>query len=356
MDSLEEIQNFLDVDARFDLKTAALQYVLGLTGTEAGRFLLLQRPCLLSSLISLAQDKSESIAKDACLAIVNISADEAGARALLSNHDSKGDGQDTDLYYSNVVVVMIKIIMDPDSSVADPGCMILSNLTRSSGSTERMIELIKKCGFTLDHIVSVFTNQQYNKKGATLHYLGSVFSNLSQSATFRSYLLDHERCVIQRLLPYTEYLPSHVRRGGIVGTLRNCCFDIENHDWLLSPEVDILPHLLLPLAGPEEFTDDEMDKLPLELQYLPEDKMREPDPDIRKMLLEALIQLCAKRSSRELIRDKNIYLILRELHKWETDRRVLLACENVIDILISMTMEFWKVNIRWMAQQEVGIT
>jgi hypothetical protein len=66
----------------------------------------------------------------------------------------------------------------------------------------------------------------------------------------------------------------------------------ENHDWLLSPEVDILPHLLLPLAGPEEFTDDEMDKLPLELQYLPEDKMREPDPDIRKMLLEALIQVC----------------------------------------------------------------
>lgn len=65
----------------------------------------------------------------------------------------------------------------------------------------------------------------------------------------------------------------------------------ENHDWLLSPEVDILPHLLLPLAGPEEFTDDEMDKLPLELQYLPEDKVREPDPDIRKMLLEALAQV-----------------------------------------------------------------
>jgi hypothetical protein len=66
----------------------------------------------------------------------------------------------------------------------------------------------------------------------------------------------------------------------------------ESHDWLLSPEVDILPHLLLPLAGPEEFTDDEMDKLPPELQYLPEDKIREPDPDIRKMLLEALIQAC----------------------------------------------------------------
>jgi Na+-transporting methylmalonyl-CoA/oxaloacetate decarboxylase beta subunit len=93
--------------------------------------------------------------------------------------------QDIDLYYSNVVMVMMKIIMDPDSSVADLGCMILSNLTRPSRNIERVIELIKKCGFTLDQIVSVFTNQQYNKKGASLHYLGPVFSNLSQSVTFR---------------------------------------------------------------------------------------------------------------------------------------------------------------------------
>jgi hypothetical protein len=56
--------------------------------------------------------------------------------------------------------------------------------------------------------------------------------------------------------------------------------------------VDILPHLLLPLAGPEEFTDDEMEKLPPELQYLPECKVREADPDIRRMLLEALLQVC----------------------------------------------------------------
>lgn len=33
------------------------------------------------------------------------------------------------------------------------------------------------------------------------------------------------RCVIQRLLPYTQYEQSTTRRGGVVGTLRNCCFD-----------------------------------------------------------------------------------------------------------------------------------
>ena len=38
------------------------------------------------------------------------------------------------------------------------------------------------------------------------------------------------------------------------------------HDWLLGKEVGLLTHLLLPLAGPEEFSDEEMDKLPVALQ------------------------------------------------------------------------------------------
>lgn len=95
------------------------------------------------------------------------------------------------------------------------------------------------------------------------------------------YLLDRDSYVIQRLLPFTEYADSLVRRGGIVGTLKNCCFDVESHEWLLSPEVDILSCLLLPLAGPEEFDDEDNDKLPISLQYLPETKQREPDLDIR---------------------------------------------------------------------------
>lgn len=67
----------------------------------------------------------------------------------------------------------------------------------------------------------------------------------------------------------------------LLGTLKNCCFETDYHEWLLSESVDILPRLLLPLAGPEEFDEEDNDKLPLDLQYLPEDKQREEDPDIR---------------------------------------------------------------------------
>ena len=68
-------------------------------------------------------------------------------------------------------------------------------------------------------------------------------------------------------------------------------FLLETHEWLLSEAVDILPHLLLPLTGPEEFPEDDMEKLPPDLQYMDENKQRESDPDIRRMLLDALLQV-----------------------------------------------------------------
>ena len=109
--------------------------------------------------------------------------------------------------------------------------------------------------------------------------------------------------------------------------MRNCCFDTEHHDWLISDKVDIVPRLVLPLAGPatEDITDEEMESLPVDLQYLDEDKRIEPDVDIRIMLLESLTQLCATKSARNDLRDMNIYVILRELHKTEKDRSCLLA-------------------------------
>lgn len=224
--------------------------------------------------------------------------------------------------------------MDKESKIADPCCMILSNVTRSSHSANRVITLIEDSGYTWDSIVAAFTAKQYNNTGAKLHYLGPMFSNLSQSPNVRRYLLDKNRDVIQRFLPFTEYMESLVRRGGIVGTLKNCCFEAEHHEWLLSSDIDVLSHILLPLAGPEEFDDDDNDKLPISLQYLPETKEREPDLDIRIMLLETLQQLCATKIGRQILREKNAYIILREYHKWEKNKAALLACENVVDILI----------------------
>ncbi|XP_012578320.1 PREDICTED: protein HGH1 homolog, partial [Condylura cristata] len=182
-------------------------------------------------------------------------------------------------------------------------------------------------------LVRALCTPGYNAR-APLHYLGPTLSNLSQLPAARAFLLDPDRCVVPRLLPLTQCSASSVRRGGVVGTLRNCCFEHRYHEWLLGPEVDILPFLLLPLAGPEEFSEEEMERLPVDLQYLPSDKLREPDADIRKMLIEAIMLLTATAPGRRKVRDQGTYLILRELHGWEPEPDVRVACEKLIQVLI----------------------
>ena len=115
-------------------------------------------------------------------------------------------------------------------------------------------------------------------------FLSPLFSNLSQTVSGRSVILNRKRFTFQRLLTYTRHVDT-VRRGGVVGMIRNCTFNIDVHEWLLSDEVDILPFILYPLAGPEELDEEDMDGMPDELQYLPDDKEREKDVGIEKMLL-----------------------------------------------------------------------
>ena len=89
----------------------------------------------------------------------------------------------------------------------------------------------------------------------------------------------------------------------------------------------------------EELDEDDMDGMPDELQYQPEDKEREGDVDLRKMLVEALAQLNTTRDGRKHLRDKKAYPILKHYHLWEPDEEVQQACEEVVRIIVTPEME-----------------
>ncbi|XP_017879857.1 protein HGH1 homolog isoform X2 [Ceratina calcarata] len=346
MEALEQIHKYLNPDVKQPkLKILATEHLSGLTGTAEGRELLLKCPKVLTQLIVMIQDSDTMISKAALQALINITADEAGASAclLISEVQPKDEK-----YSSNLVQVCIRCIMDKENALADQCCMILNNMTCLLHLMDRVVTLVEKSNYTWEDIVAVFTVTKYNKAGANLHYLAYVINNVSRSPRVRSYLMDKDRTIIQRLLPFMDYKDNLVKRG-IIGTVKNCCFDTHSHEWLLSPEVDILSYLLLPLAGPEEFDDEDNDKLPICLQYLPETKEREADPEIRLTLLETLFQLCATKGGRQILREKNTYVILREYHKWEQDKRVLLACENIVDILIRTEEEIGLDNLKEVA-------
>ncbi|KAJ7991732.1 hypothetical protein DPEC_G00286930 [Dallia pectoralis] len=315
----EELMSFLTVDTRPDVKGQATEYILGLSGNRDGCRFLQTKPDLIKALVALTTDPSIAIVKDCYHSIINLSADETMHRLLLKNQD--------------FLPMLFKNILDPAYMFADRICTILTNLSRHVKSCKEVFKAMQEQEIGLAQIVEIFCTEGYNKQ-ASLHYLGPLLSNLTQLPETRQFILDKERCVVQRLLPYTQYEASTIRRGGVVGTLRNCCFDHVHHDWLLGDAVDILPFLLLPLAGPEDLSDEENQGLPVDLQYLPEDKKREEDPDIRKMLIETLILLTATKVGRQILKNKNAYAIMREFHNWETEPHVLAACEKLIQALI----------------------
>lgn len=55
----------------------------GLTGSTDGRTLIYECPNVIEELLKLTADKEGTIAKEALLAIVNLSADENGAKVIL---------------------------------------------------------------------------------------------------------------------------------------------------------------------------------------------------------------------------------------------------------------------------------
>ena len=81
----DELCQFLSPSARMDLRSTALEYVLGLTGSPEGVRLLSGHPRALQQLLDMGGDTSQqAVSRDAHLALLNASADPQLAESLVS--------------------------------------------------------------------------------------------------------------------------------------------------------------------------------------------------------------------------------------------------------------------------------
>jgi hypothetical protein len=141
---------------------------------------------------------------------------------------------------------------------------------------------------------------------------------------------------LSKLVPFTTH-SSTTRRLGVSTVLKNTSFHLPSHPTLLSPEpsgVNVLPYLLLPLAGPEELTLEENSQLLPDLQFLPPDKKREEDLGIVITLLETLLLLTTERDGRERLREAGTYFVVRECHAEVEDDGVREVCERLVQVLM----------------------
>lgn len=207
MDEVNQLASFLKKDARVDLKVSALTYVLGLTGSSDGLDCIhAHKEILLPALLELTEDELDPIANDSYLALVNIAANSRLARELVLLH---------------VIPQLLTLLLDPKCT--DHVTMILSNLTRGNEGSKAVLDVLQKdnSAVKLHQLVGLFCTNKTTK----FHYLATVFSNISQLPSGRRLFLDPQQCILQRLLPYIHYQDSLVCRGGIVGLVRNLCFE-----------------------------------------------------------------------------------------------------------------------------------
>lgn len=176
-------------------------------------------------------------------------------------------------------------------------------------------------------------------KYADFDYLAYFFANLLRFTRCRDYLVTEQTydgvIPLSKLLVFTEKYDLRIRREGVASTIKNALFDTQKHMQLMDAEgTNLLPYILLPLAGGEELDDDEMFALPDELQLLGDDKARDPLPEIMAVHLELLLLLCTTRPGREYLREKSVYPMVRELHKVVEDEQVGDLCDRLVQMLM----------------------
>ncbi|KAJ2156020.1 Protein hgh1 [Coemansia sp. RSA 552] len=328
---LNELINFLS-SPRPDVRQLAATYIVDFSHPSSDSFkqLVGRADQLVKPLLVICHEEPV-VAHKAMNTLVNLSTDHSVCRHFADE---------------DILAMVVRMITSPSCFIADPACMLLSNLTKLPKICELMCTLetglvpgICNSQLALDQLTDVFVkgmDKKYNKH-AKFSFLASVFADITNCSRGRRYFLrrtDYDgRLPITKIMVFNEY-PDVIRRGGVDSTMKNVCFEKDKHKEILDPqETNMLPYILLPLCGPEEFDIEDMDNMPEEVQFLGDEKKREPDPKLRSTLLEALNLLCTTYYGRQTLRDRNVYPILREMHKAETDETCIELNERAVQLI-----------------------
>lgn len=224
--------------------------------------------------------------------------------------------------------------------------MLLANLAKQDSlksileRKQSAPEALSSDDSIMNQLMDLFVKGQdgaYNKK-ADYDYLAYVFADLSKHDSIRSYFLTEQKydqvIPLTKIRVFTEH-KSDVRRKGVASTIKNVAFDIDSHPAFLDEDgINLLPYVLLPITGNEEYdVEDTMEMLP-DLQLLSPDKKRDPDSKNIQTHIETLTLLTTTREGRDLMRRVKVYPIIRETHIRVDDEDVREACERLVQVLM----------------------
>ncbi|KAF8473158.1 hypothetical protein BDZ91DRAFT_770467 [Kalaharituber pfeilii] len=279
--------------------------------------------------------------KNALTVLVNLSSDPS-VLALLVNDPE-------------FVELLMSRITDLTFSGADLVAMLLANMAKHDSFPATILSLKRKVSTgpagkgegvssstsAMDQLMDCFvkgSGKRLNKE-ANFDYLSYFFADVSRAPQGRKYFITRQAyddvIPISKLIVFTEH-ESDLRRQGVASTIKNACFEVSAHpSFLAEDEINLLPYILLPLMGPEEYFEEETNSLPLDLQFLPPTKRRDPSSVILTTHLESLLLLATTRSAREHMRKMGVYPVLREAHLAVDDDEVREAVDRVVQVLMA---------------------
>lgn len=225
---------------------------------------------------------------------------------------------------------VIQEIQNPATSFGDFASMLLANISQNDGCH------LAICGHLGQLIEIYLKGRSYNSK-ASYDFLGNVFAQVTTCKEGRQFFIANKFENMYRILSQVQS-SQLMRRGSTVSIIKNCLFDVEDHETLFQcddEEDRLLANLIGLLASPSSIFDDEdIEEMILDVQLEYRHTAAEDDPSIRALVLESFLLLGTSRLGRDKLREKKIYAVLREWHKQEPEEVLQELLEKVVDLLI----------------------
>lgn len=332
---LEELVGFLH-SPQPAVVQIALDNLVGYSSGPQQKVFAYDNYTAITDLKKLSQDSGKTTVSQSVTILANLCDDETMRKLIVD-----------DVKY---LEYLVSSILRLSNTVTDLMCILLANLAKNDSVTkifdltitrDEEAKKVFASDKAMDCLMDCFVKgaDRSLNRYADFDYLAYFFADISRFRKGRDYFVTEQSydgvVPISKLLVFTEKYDSKIRREGVASTIKNSLFDVEKHEPLVKDEnINLLPYILLPIAGPEELGEDELFELPEELQLLPPDKKRDPEESIICTHLESLLLLSTTKELREHLREKAVYPLIRELHKAVESEAIAELCDRLVQLLM----------------------
>lgn len=261
-------------------------------------------------------------ANDAIVALVNITSNAPDAI--------------TDLIAMNAVSRFLDRAIAPEEKNVHDTLMLLTNLTRDEEGCRKLLDVDDGdvCGHRLLRLAVRFAQPQESDSIPTavehhglnviapstdvFEYAAQVLMNATMIPEGREVFYATPDFFMPRLLDAISD-DNIVRKQGIIGVIRNLCFEHSRHEYLLQ-KAGILPFIMKPLIAKTIEANEEACKL-LKIAFpgMRLGENQELVPANRRNLLDTLLLLSQSPAGKSALVQHNVVFVMRELDEYETD-------------------------------------